>query len=188
MQLKNALIGAVVGGLIGVGILVAAFMFFGTQHTALALLVAVLVGGGVRAMVSTKGHASYLRGALTALVAIVAFVGGNFVVAQVARSQMAANASQPMRTAPLSERKTAATEGTESGDTAVEPVIEEMGIRRSAPVGGMRGPLKSAYSPWDFFWLSVATLVAYELGRGSGTGPVTTPPLSEAPATPAATA
>ena len=96
MQLKNALIGAIVGGLIGIGVLVAAFMFFGAQHTALALVVAVLVGVGVRAMVSTKGHASYLRGAITALVAIAAFVGGNFVVAKFAQSQMAANAGQPM--------------------------------------------------------------------------------------------
>ena len=44
MQLKNTLIGAIVGGLVGMGVLLAAFMIFRTQHTALALVVAVLVG------------------------------------------------------------------------------------------------------------------------------------------------
>ena len=38
-------------------------------------------------MVATRGHASYARGALTALLAIAAFVGGKFVVAEVATRQ-----------------------------------------------------------------------------------------------------
>lgn len=189
MQLKNALIGAIVGGLIGVGVLIAAFMFFGVQHTALALVVAGLVGAGVRAMVSTKGHASYVRGAVTALVAIAAFVGGNIVVAKVAQSQMAANAAQPMRPAPSSERELAAATEDASAEAPAEPDVEAVEVRRTAlPAGsGVRGPKKSDYSPMDFILLSVAALVAYELGRGSGTSPVTNTTLPEAPAAPAAT-
>jgi hypothetical protein len=140
-------------------------------------------------MVSTKGHASYLRGAVTALVAIVAFVGGNIVVAQVARSQMAADAAKPMRAAPLAERETEGAAETTAEATA-EPATEELEIRRSAaPAGvGVRGPLKASYTWPDFILLSLATLIAYELGRGSGTSPAATTTHPEAPGAPAATA
>lgn len=190
MQLKNALIGAVVGGLIGVGVLVAAFMFFGVQHTALALVVAALVGGGVRAMASTKGHASYVRGALTALVAIAAFVGGNIVVAKVAQSQMAANAAQPMLPAKTLEQKSEVATDDTAAEAPAEPVAEAMEVRRTGlPAGsGVRGPKKSDYSPMDFILLSVAALIAYELGRGSGTSPAINTTSPEAPTAPAATA
>lgn len=190
MQLKNALIGAIVGGLIGVGVLVVAFMFFGAQHTALALVVAALVGMGVRTMVSTKGHASYLRGAITALVAIVAFVGGNFVVAKFAQSQMAANAGQPMRAAEVAP-KPSVEQAEEASDAPAEPVADQAQRERRvsvAPAGGrMRPAMKQAFSTWDFIWISVATLVAYELGRGSAPS-VAVPPLAEAPPSTAATA
>lgn len=190
MQLKNALIGAIVGGLIGVGVLVAAFMFFGAQHTALALVVAILVGAGVRAMVSTKGHASYFRGAITALVAIAAFVGGNFVVAKFAQSQMAANAGQPMRAAATAP-KPSDEAADDASEATAEPVAAPVQIERrmgDATAGGrMRAPTKQAFSTWDFIWISVSALVAYELGRGSAPS-VAVPPLAEAPPSTAATA
>jgi hypothetical protein len=179
MQFKNALIGAIVGGLIGIGVLVAAFMFFGTQHTALALVVAVLVGVGVRMMVATKGHTSYMRGALTALVAILAFVGGNILVAKVAQSQIVANAAAPRQTA--APAPVADAEAEESPAVAVEPAEAAVETRptMAAPARGVRGSLKSAYTTWDVIWLSVAMLVAYEFGRGSGTGPTIVPPPAE---------
>jgi hypothetical protein len=226
MQLKNTLIGAIVGGLVGIGVLIAAFMFFEVQHTALAIVVAVLVGLGVRAMVSTKGHASYLRGALTALVAVAAFVGGNIVVAKVAQSQLSANASKPMKPTPLPERAlesvteeadveeagaadTAEAAGEESADEATTeaPAVDEQATEELAaeaasepvaadtmeaveivqqtnlPTGkGMRGPQKSDYRPMDFILFSVAMLIAYELGRGSGTGPTNAVPEAAATA------
>ncbi|MGD9636552.1 MAG: hypothetical protein AB7G28_26545 [Pirellulales bacterium] len=192
MQLKNTLIGAIIGGLVGIGVLVAAYMFFEAQHTALALVVAALVGAGVRAMVSTKGHASYVRGALTALVAIAAYVGGNMVVAKVAQSNVAANASLPMHPAPppKQQEELAATAEDAADAAPAEQVAEAVEARRpELPMGnGVRQPRSSDYSPMDFILLSIAALVAYELGRGSGTSPVSNTTLPEAPATPAATA
>jgi hypothetical protein len=226
---QNTLIGAIVGGLIGIGVLIAAFMFFEVQHTALAIVVAVLVGLGVRSMVSTKGHASYLRGALTALVAVAAFVGGNIVVAKVAQSQLSANASKPMNPTPLPERslesateeveveeagatdtaeaagdeatdadaaeaeETPAADGQATDEQAAEATSEpvaaetmeavEIVQQTNLPMGkGMRGPQKSDYRPMDFILFSVAMLIAYELGRGSGTGAITAAPEATATA------
>jgi hypothetical protein len=191
MQFKKALIGALVGGVIGVGVLVAAFFLFGVQHTSLALVIAVLVGLGVRMMVSTKGHASYLRGALTALIAVAAFVGGSFLVAQLARSQMAANASRPSRVAAPPQQDDRTTNDEAAMEQDQEPVaeeVEDLASRGADRIGTlMRTPIKPGYSTWDFVWFSVAMLVAYELGRGTGaaTAAAATSDAPETPATPA---
>jgi len=53
----------------------------------------------------------------------------------------------------------------------------------------MRTPIKPGYSTWDFVWFSVAMLVAYELGRGTGAATAAaataTSDAPETPATPA---
>ena len=64
--------------------LIAAYFFIGTEHTAVAIVVALLVGLGVRAMVATKGHPSYARGVLTALIAMATFLGGKYIVVEIA--------------------------------------------------------------------------------------------------------
>jgi hypothetical protein len=48
-----------------------------------------------------------------------------------------------------------------------------------------RTPIQPSYSPWDFAWFSVAMLVAYELGRGTGAATAATTDAPAAPATPA---
>jgi hypothetical protein len=153
--------------------LVAAYFLFGSEHTGFAILVAFLVGFCVRAMATTKGHASYVRGALTALVAIAAFVGGKFIVAEIATRQMIANAAQPLRvsSAPPEQADQDAANATaeatsESGDEATRDEVARStagGAQRRTPRGN------TSFSTWDFIWLSVAALIAYELGRGSGT-------------------
>lgn len=193
MQLNKALIGGLIGGVIGVGVLVASFFLFGVQHTSLALVIAILVGLGVRMMVSTKGHASYLRGALTALIAIAAFVGGSFLVAQLARSQMAANASRPSRvTAPPQQDDKLTDDGDAAMEQDQEPAAEDLqalASRGADRIGvSMRPPIKPEYSVWDFVWFSLAMLVAYELGRGTGAATPVVTADDAPPAEPAATA
>lgn len=188
MQLKKSLIGAIVGGLIGIGVLVAASMLFRTQHTALALVIAVLVGVGVRVVAVTKGHASYLRGALAALVAGAAFIGGNLVVAKIAQLQQAANSAAPMLGGASAPEVDAPADGSAAATTPPSERASETRDAIPTPIRGVRAPLRSAYSTWDVIWLSVALLVAYELGRGSGTVPNSASPPPDAPATPAATA
>ncbi len=193
MQLTKSLLGAVIGGAIGVAVLVGAYFLFGTEHTGLAILVAFLVGFGVRAMVATKGHTSYVRGAITALIAIAAFVGGKFIVAEIATRSIVANAEQPMRVAAQTDQRAAndSAEATSESDEAAAQ--EEVEVRRQverSPAGGAlrRTPrVNTSFSTWDFIWLSVAALIAYELGRGSGS----TPPVAsttDAPSSPAAPA
>jgi hypothetical protein len=178
MQLQRALVGAVIGGVIGVLILIGAYFLAGAEHTALAIVVAILVGLGVRTMVATKGHASYARGALAAVVALAAFVGGKMVVAGIAAGQTDTGIQRSNSPAPppaAKEELGAGDESTAANLPAETAVHADQGHAPLSPPDANRPPMapkiKLAYSPWDFLWLSVAALVAYELGRGSGTAP-----------------
>jgi hypothetical protein len=73
MQLGKSLVGAVIGGLVGAAVCVAITKFTGWDKMWLAILVALLTGIGVRMLVDTRGHASYARGALTAILAVAAY-------------------------------------------------------------------------------------------------------------------
>lgn len=185
MQFGRALVGAVIGAAVGIAVLLGAYFFLGWEYTWLAVLVAALVGAGVRTLVATKGHASYARGALTALVALAAFVGGQNLIVAVATRQ-AARVSMPERPTPSSTDSDASDDQTGGGEVEAElpeqPIVVE-------PAGGAAGKIRmrNGYSTWDFIWLSVAALVAYELGRGSGM-PTSTVTASQEPADPATTA
>ncbi len=169
MELKNSLVGAVVGAVIGIGLLIAAYFLFGIEHTGFAIVTAILVGLGVRWKVATKGHVSYVRGALTAVLAIASFVGGKFLVAEIASLQATKSMAQfhkaeaPPLTADANDTDTS------SGDAAEE--VETFLPDQSGPsIGGAlrtRRPNQS-YPIIDVICLSVAALIAYELGRGSG--------------------
>jgi hypothetical protein len=188
MQLGKALVGALIGGALGIGLLIAAHTFFQMDGWWLAILVALLVGLGVRLMVATKGHASYVRGALTGVVALAAFVLGMQLVAQVAISRANAERTKaPVAVAEETAEKTDATDATATGKVAEErPVMERPAID---PGAMRRAPAPRAANTMDFIWLAVAALLAYELGRGTGMpAPATTTPEGEPVAPPEGTA
>jgi hypothetical protein len=170
MQLGKTLVGAIVGAALGVGALIAIYMLLQIDHVALAILVALLTGLGVRTLVSTSGHASYVRGALTGLLALAAYVGGWFLVAEVAKARAA---TAPKRPAAAAQQK--GEEKTEStgGPAGEAPPVEAPQIAPRTPTGGaMPKAATPGQNPLDYVWLAIAGLVAYELGRGTGAKPV----------------
>jgi hypothetical protein len=121
-------------------------------------------------MVSTKGHPSYARGAMTGILAILAFMAGNYLVAEVATRRTAKAAAAPVVVNRTDDADDEADEAAGPADVAVEPVrMEEPTSRGGA---GMRNARPQQSSPWDYFWLGIAALIAYELGRGTGAKPV----------------
>jgi hypothetical protein len=184
MQFGRALVGAVVGGACGIAAYVGAYFLLGWQHTWFAVVVALLVGLGVRALVATKGHPSYVRGGLTALVAIAAFVGGMLLVVELAKLQ-AKKASQAARpvAAQSEDAGSTASESTQSAEPAeVSPQMIERPQAVDGAVGNVRA--RNELSTWDFIWMSVAALIAYELGRGSATAAPSATAGENAPTTP----
>jgi hypothetical protein len=168
MQLGKTLVGAIIGAALGIGLLIAVFLFAGIDKMWMAIPVALLTGLGVRMVASTSGHASYLRGAITVLLALGAYLGGLAITKAVAnhRAEVASK---------VGPRHVAAEEPGAPGDAKDgEPAVEAPPIAPPTPapnpeLGTHRPAMpRQSFSTWDFISLAVAALVAYELGRGTG--------------------
>jgi predicted lipid-binding transport protein (Tim44 family) len=168
MQLGKTIVGAIIGAVLGIGLLIVVYLFFGIDKMWMAIPVAILTGLGVRMMAVTSGNASYMRGALTVLLAMGAYWGGLSITKAVAnqRAQKAAQAAP----APRSE------EAADAGNAKeVQPAADAKAIEAplAAPIKtdpSRRVSLPTSFSTWDFLSLAVAALVAYELGRGTEAG------------------
>jgi hypothetical protein len=169
MQFGKTLVGAIIGAALGIGLLIAVYLMFGIDKMWMAIPVALLTGLGVRMVAATSGHASYLRGAITVVLAMAAYLGGLAITRAVAnhRAETVSKANPP---------RAAAEEPGAPGDAkSEEPVAEAPPINAppTAPANPDLAMRRSAmpsqaFSTWDFISLAVAALVAYELGRGSG--------------------
>ena len=169
MQLGKALVGAIVGAVLGVGVLVAVYLIFGMDAVWLAVIVAALTGLGVRTLVSTSGHASYARGALTGVLALGAYVGGWYLVAELAQARAAA---APKRAPIAVAEQPADTDEDAEPAGEVPPVEVPRPVERAPSGAAMPKAVAPGQNPMDYIWLGIAALVAYELGRGTGAKPV----------------
>jgi hypothetical protein len=171
MQLGKTLVGAIIGAALGIGLLLAIYFLFEIDTMWLAIPVAVLTGLGVRLMVATSGHVSYLRGAITAVLGLAAYIGGfqissavrNYRAAQADKERARAIQQQPADAGEVA--KAPETEPAKANPEAPAPTVAQ------TPAGGAvarRAPANGGYSPQNFIALAVAAFLAYELGRGSG--------------------
>jgi len=163
MQLGKAVLGGVIGAAVGIGLLLAVYMVAGLDQVWLAIPFAVITGLGVRMLVSTSGHASYLRGAMTMILALAAYIAGWMLVAQVATARANAPKKMPARAATAAEDKEG--EGDATAAATPPPPMPEAPATRMDFKPRAGGPRQ--FSTWDFIWLAIAAFVAYELGRGS---------------------
>jgi len=166
MQFGKTLVGAVIGAALGIGLLVAVYLLFGIDKMWMAIPVAVLTGLGVRMVVATSGHASYLRGAITVLLAMGAYLGG------LAITKAVANHRSQTVTKPVAPQA-AANEPGEPGDAKGEEPAAAAPPVTAPPITPANPDLRRSAAPppintWDFLSLAIAALVAYELGRGTG--------------------
>jgi hypothetical protein len=170
MQLGKTLVGAIIGAALGIGLLVGIQFLTGLDKAWLAIPVGLLTGLGVRSMVSTSGHASYARGALTAILALAAYLGGTYLFSELATRR--ANARQLAVAPPVVAPD--AKDDAPAGDVEVaaepsEPVVARVAETRGEGVGIDKR--RQQFAPWDFAWLTIAALLAYELGRGTSAPP-----------------
>jgi hypothetical protein len=170
MQLGKSLIGAIIGGLVGIALCIAVTKLSGGWDKMwLAIPVALLTGLGVRCMANTKGHPSYARGALTAIIAIAAFLA-SFPVAALITTRGAA--ARQINAQASAEPANDAADDAATTDAADAPANEAPPAARARESGpDLAGPMRQRppeRSPWEYVALGIAALVAYELGRGSG--------------------
>jgi hypothetical protein len=167
MQPARTLIGAIVGAALGVAVLYVAYRFAGRDEFWLSIPFALLTGLGVRFAIGGTARASYLRGAITAVLALAAYLGGWSIVAAVARHR-AADVSKPHVSASAEAASADSSDAKDATDAAAPaPQPSPAASTPSSAATGMRQPMPRQFQPWDFIALAVAALIAYELGRGS---------------------
>jgi len=179
MQLGKALVGAIIGAAVGIGMLIAVYLTLKIDKFWLAIPFAIITGLGVRMLV-TAGHASYVRGVLTMLLAMAAYFVGLTVVAKVATARANKVALKPA----ITVEETAETDTTDGETTKEEtpPPAPPVALPRNTEAPTMRSAAPGPGSPWDIIWLAVAALAAYELGRGSSSAMAATAPAAPATA------
>jgi hypothetical protein len=180
MQLGKTLVGAVIGGLVGAAVCVAITKFTGWDKMWLAILVALLTGIGVRMLVDTRGHASYARGALTAILAVGAYflsfwastlittkgAAAREINAQAADRQAADDDAADGETADAADGESDNADDEANDDAApAAPANAQQQTERAVNLPRPQRPPER--SPWEYIALGVAALIAYQLGRGS---------------------
>src|SRR4051812_12051213 len=139
MQFGKTLVGAIIGAALGIGLLIAVYLLAGIDKMWMAIPVAILTGLGVRMVAATSGHASYLRGAITVVLAMGAYLGGLAITKAVANHRTANVSKAAPRAAVAGEGdqtdKTKGEEPTIEAPVAAQPVApanSDAGMRRPA--------------------------------------------------------
>lgn len=148
MRLVKALVGGVLGGLLGAALIIGVEGFALKDAPWLALFVGVFTGMGVRIMgKSDKPGPCYLCGAIAAALTLVAFVGATLATTKMLQAQVAKETQLPLDITapdatppaaepaddaapaeePAAEAEAPTTEpaATESPETPAEPTAEE---------------------------------------------------------------
>lgn len=189
MQLGKAIVGAIVGAVIGVVLMFVLYQTTALATVWLAVLVALFTGVGVRIAGATSGGASYLRGAVTAILALAAYSVGCGVIAGYAQTQAAKAATpsiieQAAEPAVEEQGEEAQTEAPADAEDAAAPPAQMKAQAQPRPQGSGKpvAAMAQGLSIYDYIVLCISALIAYELGRGSASK---TASAGKEPATPA---
>ena len=176
------------GGLVGAGVGVALHTVLETgmlgkpvEASWFAIVIGLLTGLGVRQANRTHMERSYLRGALAGLIALGAIYGSTAVIAEVMKKRDQAMKTKPAAAGAVEKEDDATTTDETTTAAAETPEAETDRTMNPALAGGVVGnPRAGDLNPWQFVFMALGTLVAYELGRGVG-APKTVEPTDSTP-------
>jgi hypothetical protein len=146
MQFGRAILGALLGASVGTALLMAIYLTTGHDWVWLVIPFAIVTGLGVRLVDSTFGQVSYVRGALTALVAIAGYTGAWAFANQV----MTVKAHAPR--AVVVTETTSAEDGDAEPERETDAAAEERDARapqRDPASGDVPPPAESASPAGD---------------------------------------
>jgi hypothetical protein len=175
MSLGPTLVGGVIGAAVGVGLHLIVELTTGFEAPWFAIVIGLMTGLGVhQANKSLDGNVSYLRGAITAAIALGAIVGSTPLISKLVSprtavasdSKTAAASKDAEAEDDAGEGSAAASDGAE--DDATESDSRE-GDRTGSGVGvGQPGRGTTPFNVFQFIYMAVGTFIAYEFGRGTG--------------------
>lgn len=182
MGIGPTLLGGVVGAAVGVAlhtVLETGMLGKPIEASWFAIIIGLLTGLGVRQANRTHMERSYLRGAISGVIALAAIFGSTVVIAEIMKKRDQSMASKP--TAVAADEADDASENADEGDRASVAEAETTAVEADRSInpalaGGVVGnPRAGDWNPWQFVFMALGALVAYEFGRGTGTPKETAP-------------
>ena len=171
-----ALIGAIVGAAVGVGLHQFLEVGMGMEASWFFIIIGLLTGLGVRQASKSHPGVSYLRGAIAGLVALGAIVGSIYLVSVLMAKRDTAKASKPVAAASAEDAAEEEADG-EAADATPAPAAEPERTVAAAGGAGKMGARPEEFNTLQFVFMAVGAFLAYEFGRG--TAPRTAAPAPE---------
>ena len=184
MGIGPTVLGGVVGAAVGVGLhtlLETGLLGKPIEASWFAIIIGLLTGVGVRQANRQHMERSYLRGAISGIVALAAIYGSTVIIAEVMKKRDVSIAAKPA--AAAADNAATGDEATDNATASAEGPVEQTTEEATNPALASMGTMPTRTSdlnPWQFVWMAIGALVAYELGRGAGT-PKTAEPVDATP-------
>jgi hypothetical protein len=171
MSLGPTLVGGVIGAAVGMALHLIVEMTTGIEAPWFAIVIGLATGLGVhQANKSLAGKVSYLRGAITAAIALAAIVGSTPLISKFVSRDGAAAASNQAAAAADEADEADQDADSSAGDATAAAGAEDERLQivtdRGAASQLARGP--APFNVWQFIYMAVGTFIAYEFGRGTG--------------------
>jgi hypothetical protein len=180
MGVGPTLLGGLVGAAVGVGlhtVLETGMLGKPIEASWFAIVIGLLTGLGVRQANRTHMERSYLRGAISGIIALAAIYGSTVLIAEIMKKRDRSLPTKPATVAAEVAEETS-DGAAEAGDVTVAetpPVDAERTINPALGGGVVVNPRAGDLNPWQFVFMALGALVAYEFGRGKGAPPTAAP-------------
>ncbi|HMP04934.1 MAG TPA: hypothetical protein PJ982_01180 [Lacipirellulaceae bacterium] len=169
MSLGPTLVGGVVGAAVGMGLHLLVEVVTGFEAPWFAIIIGLMTGLGVhQANKSLAGNVSYLRGAVTAAIALAAIVGSTPLISKVVSRRDVGAVGQ----AASADGARSVVDDAAAGDaSAAGAAVDLAEQQRDAPAiltGDGKAPrVPGQFNVLQFIYMAVGTFIAYEFGRGA---------------------
>jgi hypothetical protein len=171
-SLGPTLLGGIVGAAVGVAAHVALETgILGTPRYEapwFAIVIGLLTGLGVRQANRHHMNRSYARGAISGVLALAAIVLSTYLISQVMSRRDALAEGRAAKGAAPAVGDAAAAGDQGGAPAAAEAAPEQPAavVHPNGAVGGIGRPRGDELNPWQFVFMALGALVAYEFGRG----------------------
>lgn len=177
MGIGPTLLGGIVGSAVGVGLhalLETGMLGKPIEAAWFAIVIGLLTGIGVRQANRQHLERSYLRGGVSAIIALTAICASTYLIAEIMKKRdVTAGSRVATASTAATAKETDDDQPAESSSAEAPPVnppdrIEDAALAGPGGASGRGGD----FNPWQFVFMALGALVAYEFGRGASTTPI----------------
>jgi hypothetical protein len=171
-SLGPTILGAVIGAAVGIAVHLVietgGFNHWQPKEASwFAIIIGLLTGVGVRQMNKHHMERSYLRGAVSGIIALAAIVLSTVLISKVMEHYDALSKNKPVAAKGEDAADATADNNAAAEAPKTDPEAAPAAAGPAGPaVGGVGRIRQDKLNPWQFVFMAVGALAAYELGRG----------------------